>query len=807
MRKNFVRILWTLLVLVLLTVGGVVFAIWNGLVGFMPDVEDLQNPVSKFASQVYSADGKLIDVWRFHFDGNGQTGNRTINVEYDDLSPYLVKALVATEDERFYEHSGIDFPALGRAIIKRGILGQKNAGGGSTITQQLAKQLYTMNSNGVAKSTFERLLQKPQEWIIAVKLEHYYTKSEILTFYLNSFDFLNNATGIYAASKRYFNKKPKDLTLNEAATIVGLCQNPSLYNPKRYAERCVERRNIVLAQMEKNGYISDADYASLSGQALGLNLHHVDYNGGVAPYFRDYIRRYMTAKHPVLEDYPSWNRKQYTVDSIAWVSDPLYGWCNKNFKKDGTPYSIYEDGLKIYTTIDSRMQKYAEEAVREHVVGKYQPNFFASNGHSEKSPYDHLSDAEIDKIYKRAMRGSVRYTIMKADGKTDEEIEKVFREQKFEMTVLAPDYKGEREVEMTPMDSIKYYKKFIRCGFASLEAETGAVKAYVGGPDYEHFKYDMAGLGRRQIGSTAKPYLYSLAMQNGYKACSKVTVDQRVFIDVNGSKWAPKGGGSGTSTLQSALTRSDNAVSAWLINQLSAQAFTNILHDYGFNHPDLKPTLTLALGSFEASPLEMVSGYTVFPNHGIRCAPMMVTKIEDANGNVIANFEARMNEVISPEAADNMILCMQGVVQSGTGRGMRSYVSSCQLGGKTGTTNSNSDAWFMCYSPEIVSGAWVGGDDRDIRHGMAQGASAALPIVGRYLKKVYADRTLPYNPTAKFEIPDEVLHCQQDNLLKMGSGSSSGYAVRKPVARSSASTQTGGGGATQSAAPAVTIVE
>lgn len=793
MRKKIIIVLWSLLVAGILAAAGLIVAVWNGWVGFMPDVEDLQNPVSKFASQVYSADGKLIDVWRFHFDGEGSTGNRTINVEYDELSPALVKALVATEDERFYEHSGIDFTALMRAIVKRGIFQQKNAGGGSTLTQQLAKQLYTMNSGGIAKSTFERLTQKPQEWIIAVKLEHFYTKTEIITFYLNSFDFLNNATGIYAASIRYFNKKPKELTVPEAATLVGLCQNPSLYNPKRHPERCLERRNIVLSQMLKNGYITQSEYTDYSNQELGLHLHHVNYNGGVAPYFRDYIRRYMTAKRPLEAEYPSWNKKQYIVDSIAWVSDPLYGWCNKNYKKNGEPYSIYEDGLKIYTTIDSRMQRYAEEAVREHIVGKYQPSFYKHNDGSEKAPYGHLKDAEVEAILKRAMRGSVRYNVMKRDGKTEQEIETFFKTQQVEMSVLDPFYNGEREVTMTPWDSIRYYKKFIRCGFASMEPETGHVKAYVGGPNYEYFKYDMAGLGRRQVGSTAKPYLYSLAMMNGYKSCSIVPSHHEVYTDVNGSKWSPKGGGGGNITLLSALTRSDNAVSAWLCNELGPVNFVNILRDYGLTHPDIKPTLTNALGAFDSSPLEMVSGYSAFPNKGIRCAPIFVTKITDSNGNVLAEFEPRMNEVISPEAAENMIILMRGVINSGTGHGVRGYGLGGDLCGKTGTTNNNSDAWFMGYSPELVSGAWVGGDDRDIHGGMAQGASAALPIWARYMKKVYSDPTLRYDPTAKFDIAPEVLNCK--NEYSMSHGGARAY--------------TGGGGATGGGGGGgeVTIVE
>ena len=478
MRKRFIHILWALLA------GGIVsaivgfFAIWFGWIGYMPDIEDLQNPINRFATQVYSSDGKVIGTWNLNKE------NRIV-IPYKKMSPYLVQALVATEDERFYEHSGIDFRALGRAIIKRGILGQTNAGGGSTITQQLAKQLYS----STAQSAAQRMLQKPIEWVIAIKLERYYTKEEIIALYLNYFDFLHNAVGIKTAANTYFNKEPKDLTVCEAATLIGLCKNPSLFNPVRYPERAKERRNVVLSQMVKAGYMDRAEYQNYSGEPLTLNFHRTDHKDGTATYLREFLRRYMMAKRPVRTDYPSWNNVQFVADSIAWDTDPLYGWCNKNFKKDGSPYNVYSDGLKVFTTIDSRMQKYAEEAVYQHVARYLQPAFDKENKPKPSSPYsDKLTPQQIRYILNRSITQSERWRTMKAAGCTPEEIKEAFH-KKIEMTVFT--YHGDIDTLMSPLDSIRYYKGFLRSGFMSMDPKTGAVKAYVGGLDYPHFMYDM----------------------------------------------------------------------------------------------------------------------------------------------------------------------------------------------------------------------------------------------------------------------------------------------------------------------------
>ena len=484
MKKWIIRTLWALLVASVLTAGFGFYAINEGWIGYMPPIEDLQNPINRFATQVISADGRVMGTWNYNRE------NRII-VDYTQLSPSLVQALVATEDVRFYEHSGIDFYALGRAVVKRGIFGQKSAGGGSTITQQLAKQLYSET----AHSVMERLLQKPIEWVIAVKLERNYTKDEILTMYLNYFDFLHNAVGIKTASNTYFCKEPKDLTPTESAVLVGLCKNPSFYNPVRHPERSLERRNVVLGQMLKAGYITDADYQKYCAEPLNLKFHVADHKDGIAVYFRDFLRRYMMAKKPNVSDYPSWNMVKYHIDSINWETDPLYGWCNKNYKKNGDPYNVYTDGLRVHTTIDSRMQEYAEQAAREHVVKFLQPAFDKENKGHKNAPYSgSISQDQLNKILMRSVRQSERYRLMKNDGATEEQIMQSFK-TKTEMTVFT--YHGEKDTIMTPLDSIRYYKSFLRTGFMSICPQNGHVKAYVGGLDFSHFAYDMAILTLR----------------------------------------------------------------------------------------------------------------------------------------------------------------------------------------------------------------------------------------------------------------------------------------------------------------------
>ena len=753
MRRKFIRFLWIALASIVGIALLAFIAIWFGWIGYMPPIEDLQNPISRSASQVYSADGKVMGTWNFNRE------NR-IMVNYNSLSPHLVQALVATEDERFYEHSGIDFIALGRAIVKRGIMGKASAGGGSTITQQLAKQLYSEK----AHSTLERLLQKPIEWVIAIKLERNYTKEEIITMYLNYFDFLHNAVGIKTASNTYYNKEPKDLNLNESATLIGLCKNPSYFNPVRHPDRCKDRRDVVLKQMYKHGKITRGQYLLCKDEPITLNFRQTDHKDGTATYLREFLRKYMMAKKPSPSDYPSWNKGQYSVDSTAWVNDPLYGWCNKNKKKNGEHYNIYTDGLKIYTTIDTRMQKYAEEAVYQHVARYLQPEFFKENRRKPNAPFtDALTKEQVRQIMNRSMLQSVRYRAMKASGKSDEQIREAFQKP-IEMTVFT--YHGDLDTVMSPMDSIRYYKSFLRSGLMSMDPKTGAVKAYVGGLDYTHFMYDMAMLGRRQVGSTIKPFLYSLAMENGMSPCDYAPNVQRTYR-VAGKPWTPRNGSRSrygqNVTLKWGLAQSNNWISAYLMSKLNTQDFVRILREYGITSPDIHASMALCLGPCDVSVGEMVSAYTTFANHGIHCAPMFVSRIEDNEGNVIVNFQPRMNEVISEESALKMLDMLKGVVEHGTAQRMRSkYNVTCEMGAKTGTTNRNSDAWFMGFTPELVTGCWVGGEDRDIHFDstrMGQGATMALPIWAYYMQKVFADKLLNYDPEAKFDVPEDFNPC------------------------------------------------
>jgi len=730
-------------------------AISMGWVGYIPPIEELQNPINKFATQVYSADGKLMGTWSLNKD------NR-ISVDYNQLPPHLVQALIATEDVRFNEHSGIDFKAVFRAVVKRGLMGQRNAGGGSTITQQLAKQLFSEATH----NSVERMLQKPFEWVIAVKLERSYTKEEIIAIYLNYFDFLHNAVGIKNAAKTYFNKEPKDLTVNEAATLVGMCKNPSYFNPVRNTERCKDRRNVVLAQMVKAGYLTEEEMRQYAEEPLVLNFHRLDHKEGIAVYLREYLRVRLMAKKPERRDYPSWNMNKFYEDSVAWQNDPIYGWCNKHYNKDGEPYNIYSDGLRIYTTIDSRMQKYAEEAVYDHVGKTLQPAFNKEKRGNPHAPYSgNLSKAEYNKIINRAMRQSERYRALKAAGKSEDEIIKNFNTP-VDMAVFT--YHGDIDTTLTPLDSIKYYKSFLRSGFMSMDPKTGAVKAYVGGLDYVHFSYDMATGGRRQVGSTIKPFLYSLAMMNGATPCDLApNVEQTYYV--NGKPWTPRNGSRArygeNVTLKWGLAQSNNWISAYLMSKLNPSQLVNLIHQFGVMNPDIHPSMALCLGPCDISVAEMVSAYTAFANQGIRVAPMFISRIEDGQGNVISEKElqTKVNEVISEESAYKMLVLLRAVIDEGTGHRIRyKYNITCPMGGKTGTTNSNSDAWFVGFTPSLVSGCWVGGDDRDIHFGsmtFGQGAAAALPIWATYMKKVFADKSLGYDQNENFKVPEDFDPC------------------------------------------------
>ena len=739
--------------------------IYNGVIGYMPPIEELEDPHDKLASQVYASDGKT-EMGRYYFGA----GNR-VYTDYDAVSPYVIDALVATEDVRFEDHSGIDFRALGRTGFKTLLLGDKSSGGASTITQQLAKQLYSTPSSNVLK----RAIQKPIEWMIAIKLERFYTKDEIINMYLNRFDFLNNAVGIKTAANVYFGKEPKDLKAEEAAMLIGMLKNPSYYNPLRQPERTLNRRNTVIDQMVKAGYLSEAEGDSLKNLPLGLDYHKVDHKAGDAPYLREEIRRLMTAKKPVRpkrSDYSStyayniaWGN--YNTDSMAWEENPLYGWIEKNPKPDGSHYDLYTDGLRIYTAIDLNMQHYAEEAISSHLGDYLQPAFNNEKRGSRNGPY--ASDTpNAAKLIRNAVRQSDHYRQLKEAGLSETEIEKIFKTP-YEMEVFSwvketkngvtRTVPGTKTVNMSPYDSVIYMKSILRAGLLSMDPITGYVKAYVGGPDFIHFQYDMVARGKRQVGSTVKPFLYTIAMEEGEDPCSTYSTAQ-----FSQGGWTPRGGvGGGMITLQQGLTTSNNQVSARLVDKYGPRQLANKMRMFGITG-FIDATYPLCLGAVDISIGNMVSAYTAFPGMGVRVDPILVTRIEDNQGNVIYNAVPHRSEVMSEKAARKMIYIMQSVVDNGTGRGLRgTYGLTVPLGGKTGTTNSNSDGWFMGYTPDLVTGVWVGGEERSIHfNNMAygQGARAALPIFGQYMKKVYSNPKLPYKQSAKFDIPSDFQPCE-----------------------------------------------
>ncbi|HZK03644.1 MAG TPA: transglycosylase domain-containing protein [Bacteroidaceae bacterium] len=724
------------------------FSISKGWLGYMPSVEELESPIDKFATQIISSDGELLGTFSY-------TRDNRVWVDFNELSPWLVRALISTEDIRFLDHSGIDFKALSRAIVKRLILQQKSAGGGSTLTQQLAKLLYTEQ---VARNSFQRMFQKPIEWVIAVRLERYYTKEEILVMYLNKYDFGNNAIGISTAAKAYFGKSPLELNAQESAMLVGMCKNSSLYNPLRRAELTHERRNVVLGQMGKAGYLSDIELDSLRTTELIIDYHRVDHKQGLATYFREYLRSVMTAKKPQKKNYRGWQEQQYYEDSLDWIENPLFGWCNKNLNTDNRPYDIYSDGLKIYVTIDSRMQQYAEQAIDEHVVDYLQPNFFIEKGKNKPAPFTNsITPEQLENILIRAMRQSDRYRSLQKKSVSEQDIRKIF-DTPCQMTLFS--YKGDLDTIMSPMDSIRYLKYYLRAGFIAMEPITGHVKAYVGGPEFGQFQYDMATQGRRQVGSTIKPFLYSLAMESGFTPCDQTINQTQTILTEAGQIWRPRDEGSENIgeyvTLKWGLSKSNNNITAFLMSKLSPYEFKNILHEFGLRDQSIMPVPSLCLGTCDVSVAEMVSAYTAFINKGIRTRPLYVTRIEDSDGDVIESFTALSNEVISEETSYKMIDMMRAVINEGTGARMRNYISVDQ-GGKTGTTDNHSDAWYIGFTPNLVTGCWVGGEERDIHFDsmlFGQGARMALPVCGIFLRNVYNDSLrLGYSPSAIFDMP------------------------------------------------------
>lgn len=756
--KRIIVFCWIVFALGLAGVVLVFSAIAKGSIGYMPSVEQLENPIDKYASLVVSSDAKILGSY-------GHSQDNRISVNYTDLSPDLVKALIATEDVRFAEHSGIDIQGLLRAIVKRGILMQKSGGGGSTITQQLAKQLFSPNADDI----LERLLQKPIEWVIAVQLERFYTKEEIITMYLDKFDFLHNAVGIQSAARVYFDATPKTLKTEEAATLVGMCKNPSYFNPRKNNERTLGRRNTVLRQMEKAGYLTKAQSDSLTQLPLVLRFNRVDHKEGPAPYFREYLRVMMTAKKPERKNYMAWQKQKFTEDSIAWETNPLYGWCRKNKKANGENYNIYTDGLKIYTTIDSRMQQYAEEAVVEHMKKDVQPAFDREKKGRNYAPFSRsVSLGQVDTMMTNAMKQTDRYRGMKKEGMSEADIKKEFKKP-IDMRVFS--WAGPVDTIMSPWDSIRYHKSILRSSFMSMDAHTGHVKAYVGGIDYKYFQYDMVSTGRRQVGSTIKPFLYSLAMIEGISPCDMMLHVPQQLTDENGILWTPRNSTRENEgkmvSIEWGLQKSSNWVTAYLMKQLSPYTFVRLLHSFGLK-AEIDPVVAVCLGTPDVSVSEMVSAYTVFPNKGIRVEPLFVTRIEDSFGNTIASFNPHFNEVLTEDAAYKMLHMTRKVIDGGTGSRVRfRYGIKAPMGGKTGTSQNHSDGWFMAFTPRLVSGCWVGGEDRSIhfdRITEGQGAAMALPIYGLFMQKVYADKRLGYTEDENFEVPEEYTDpCAQKN--------------------------------------------
>lgn len=750
-KKTIVKVFWfclltPILALILCVVGVALFA-------EIPSFEELENPKTNLATQIISEDGKIINT--FHIE------NRTF-VEFDDLPESLVDAAIATEDVRFHRHSGIDFRSLARVAVKSVLLGNVGeGGGGSTITQQLAKTLFPREeatSSFPGASLIKLVTTKFKEWITAVKLERNYTKDEILTMYMNTIFFGSNAYGIRSAANTFFAKDPIDLNIEESALLVGMVNKPTRYNPTINPDHSLKRRNHVLSQMYKYGFLEKEAYDSIVQLPIVLSYETKDHNSGLAPYFRDMLRRYMNAKEPKKSSYKY--SEEYQADSLRWENDQLYGWLNKNSKPDGSSYNLDKDGLKIYTTLNSKMQLYAEQAVAEHLGGNLQKSFFADMRWKRNKPFAADVPAETaENLMKQARRWSDRYRTMKDAGASESEINKAFNE-KVEMRVFSWNKKGYIDTVMTPNDSIRYYKSFLRAAFVAVEPHTGNVLAYVGGPNYRYFKYDNARQSKRQVGSTIKPFLYTLAMQEGFTPCDQV-VNVPYSFEVGDTTWTPKSTDKDiwigkTVTLKWGLTHSSNNISAYLMKQFGPSAMVEMCHKLGIkSHLDEVPSL--CVGPCDISPFEMVSAFNSFPSRGVQIDPIFVTRIEDNRGNVLSNFAASKREAISEESAYLMVNLMQGVVNEGTAGRLRSvYQLTGQLAGKTGTTNDQSDGWFIGYTPKITAGVWVGAEDRQVHFeslALGGGSNMALPIWGIFMKKVLENGTLGISSNDVFVKP------------------------------------------------------
>lgn len=717
---------WTPFVILFL----LLFLISLGVFGELPSVEELQNPKSNLATVVYSSDMKTL--------GKFYSENRE-NVRFEDLDKDIVEALVATEDARFYEHSGVDVKALFRAAT--GVFGGGSSGGGSTITQQLAKMMYP---RGEKLSKPALVARKMKEWITATRLEKNYTKDEIMAMYLNKFDFLNLAVGIKSASKIYFDKSCDSLLIQEAAMLVGMAKNPALFNPIRFPERAKQRRNVVMNQMVKYGYLSKEKYDSLKTTELGINFRPEDHNEGPAPYFREYLR-----------------------DNF------LKAWCEKHINPEtNKPYNIYKDGLRIYTTVDSRMQRYAEEAVNEH-MHDLQILFSKECKTKRNAPFAwNVSQDEIKSIMDVSMKRSERYRELKHQGLSHEQIIATFYKPS-PMRVYS--LRGDIDTVLTPYDSIRYYKSFLQTGFMAMEPQTGYVKAWVGGINHKHYKYDHVKVSKRQVGSTFKPFVYALAIQEGLSPCHQVPNVKTCIALPDGTDWCPNNSDGPNDknngkmiTLKKALANSINYVTAWVMKQYGPQAVVNLAKRLGITS-DIPEVPSICLGTPDISVFEMVGAISTFANKGTYVQPTFITRIEDKNGKVLEEFIPNSDEVFSEEKAYAMVQLMRGVVDGGTGSRLRGkYKLYNQIAGKTGTTQRNADGWFIGITPELAAGTWVGGEDRSIHFNSmveGQGATMALPIWGKFFSKVYADKTLKVSsgefPRPKNLDPNLELDCSK----------------------------------------------
>ena len=725
-----------------------------GAFGKLPTFEELENPSSNIATELISADGKNL--------GNFFIENRSY-VEFDELSPNLVAALVATEDARFYGHSGIDFIGLTRVAVKTLAFGDRGQGGGSTISQQLAKNLYprdTVSTSGVKKAG-KLVISKLKEWITAVMLEYNYTKDEIIAMYLNIVEYGSNAYGIKAASQTFFGKTPAELDVPEAAMLIAVINAPTRYSPVRNKDRALARRNLVIGRMSAAGFLTDEQAREYKGQPISLNYRPISHNEGIGTYFREMVRLYMTAKEPREDQFAT--ETDYKNARHRWENDPLYGWCDpsKNAKADGTPYNLYRDGLKIYTTVNFSMQKYAEEALLEHMGGVIQPRFNQQRANRGRIFFG-VDDSEANKIMTSSILSSERGRAMKRAGMNDKQIFVEF-DKPVDMTVFT--YAGDRDTTLTPRDSILYYKSILRSGFVSMDPTTGYIQAYVGGPNFRHFKYDMASQGRRQIGSTVKPFIYTFAFDHlGLNPCT-MAPNSEVFIEAgSGQSWSPREASKVEydgvlHPLWWGMARSRNNYSAWIMQQSEPQAVVDLMHKMGISSY-IEPVPALCTGTAEVSVSELVASFCTFANRGIYTEPMFVTRIEDKQGNVLASFSPRTSDAISEQTAYTMMVDMlQRVVSQGTGSRLRTvYNITGEVGGKTGTTNNNSDSWFVGVAPKLVGGVWVGGENRAIHFTSGgEGGIVALPIFGLYMKKVYADKSLGISPDDKFIPPLDVV--------------------------------------------------